>query len=137
MSSEPLFLDTAFVLALLNRRDHYHAKAKALSGRLRKASEIWLTEAVLTEIGNGLAAINRKGAADFIESCYNTPKMKVVTVDRSLFRKALNLYQSRDDKGWGLTDCISFVVMEEHGLYLAMTTDEHFRQAGFSPLMMS
>lgn len=53
MSKESLFPDTAFVLALLNRRDQYHAKAKALSDRLRAASEIWLTEAVLTEIGNG------------------------------------------------------------------------------------
>ncbi len=137
MSKESIFLDTAFVLALLNRRDQHHTKAKSLSGRLRAASEIWMTEAVLTEIGNGLSAINRKGAADFIESCYKMPKMKVVTVDSILFKKALNLYQSRNDKNWGLTDCISFVVMREHGLYLAMTTDEHFRQAGFNPLMVS
>lgn len=61
--------------------------------------------------------------------------MHVVSVDTPLFRRALRLYEDRPDKGWGLTDCISFVVMEEQGLRAAMTTDDHFRQAGFQVLM--
>jgi hypothetical protein len=31
----------------------------------------------------------------------------------------------RSDKDWGLTDCASFVVMEERGLSEALTTDDH------------
>ncbi len=38
---------------------------------------------------------------------------------------------------WALTDCISFVVMEERELTLAATGDRHFRQAGFTPLLGS
>ena len=34
-----------------------------------------------------------------------------------------------------LTDCISFVVMEERGLSEALTSDHHFEQAGFSVLL--
>jgi predicted nucleic acid-binding protein len=48
----------------------------------------------------------------------------------------LQLYQEREDKEWGLTDCISFVVMGDETLYEALTTDEHFRQAGFRPLLL-
>lgn len=135
MNKERIFLDTVFVQAMLNRRDQYHAKAKALLNRVRTASEIWVTEVVLVEIGNALASINRKGAADFIRSCYKTPNVKVVMVETSLLKRALELYNSRPDKEWGLTDCISFVVMKEQSISLALSTDIHFRQAGFKPLL--
>jgi len=51
MNKERIFLDTVFVQAMLNRRDQYHAKAKALLNRVRAASEIWVTEVVLVEMG--------------------------------------------------------------------------------------
>lgn len=135
MNKERIFLDTVFVQALLNRRDQYHAKAKALLKRVRTASEIWVTEAVLVEIGNALASINRKGAVNFIRSCYNTPNIKVVMIDTSLLKRSLEFYNNRPDKEWGLTDCISFVVMEEQSISLALSTDIHFRQAGFDPML--
>ncbi len=69
MKKDRLFLDTAFVQALLNRRDQYHLQAKTLLDRVRNAFEILITEAILVEIGNALASINRKGAVDFINSC--------------------------------------------------------------------
>jgi len=46
------------------------------------------------------------------------------------------LYQNRPDKNWSLTDCISFVVMQEHGITEALTADRHFEQAGFVPLLV-
>ena len=135
MTADRLFLDTAFVIALLNPADQYHAIARRLAGRLRAADEVWVTESVLTEIGDGLAAANRGDVATFIEETYRTPNVKVVTVDTSLFSKALTLYRDRVDKQWGLTDCISFAVMNEHGLTDALTADKHFAQAGFTLLM--
>ena len=34
-----------------------------------------------------------------------------------------------------VSDCISFVVMQEHGLWEALTGDYHFEQAGFRALL--
>ncbi len=48
-----------------------------------------------------------------------------------LFRRGLKLYVERPDQTWSLTDCISFVVMEEHRIRDALTRDHHFEQAGF------
>jgi hypothetical protein len=40
------------------------------------------------------------------------------------------------DKDWGLTDCISFVVMKDTKMTEALTTDHHFEQAGFKALLL-
>ena len=55
MNQARFFVDTAYVLALLNSRDAYHKKAKELLSQLRIAHEVWVTEAVLIEVGNSLA----------------------------------------------------------------------------------
>lgn len=136
MSNERLFLDTAFIQALLNPRDDYHNQAKQLFPRVRAASEVWITEAIFAEVGNALSAFNRNGAVQFIQQCYRTDNIRVVSVDTELLMQALALYQSRSDKTWGLTDCISFVVMQQHNLTDAVTGDRHFVQAGFRALML-
>lgn len=45
--------------------------------------------------------------------------------------KAVALFQNRSDKAWSLTDCLSFVVMQDRGIQQALTGDHHFAQAGF------
>ena len=59
------------------------------------------------------------------------PDIRVLPVDTDLFERALRLCGQRLDKEWGLTDCTSFVVMQEQGLTQVVTTDHHFTQAGF------
>ena len=131
VSKEAVFLDTFFIQALLNRRDNFHSLEKALFPQVQSIPEVYTTEAVLVEIGNALASVNREGAAEFIRSCYTTPNLKVISVDTSLLEKAVELYEARTDKEWGLTDCISFVVMRERHITSVLSADVHFRQASF------
>jgi hypothetical protein len=135
MTGDRFSLDTAFIQALLNPRDDFHDLAKQLFPRVRRADEVWITEAIFTEVGNALSAFNRSGSVQFIEQCYRTDNILVVSVDTDLLMQALALYQSRPDKTWGLTDCISFVVMQQNNLTEALTSDRHFVQAGFHALM--
>lgn len=60
---------------------------------------------------------------------------KVLTASQDLFDKAVTLFTERPDKGWSLTDCTSFVAMQEHNLTDALTSDRHFQQAGFTALL--
>jgi uncharacterized protein len=45
------------------------------------------------------------------------------------------LFRKHADKVWSFTDCVSFALMHELRLRDAFTTDHHFKQAGFVPLL--
>ncbi|MBI3829429.1 MAG: type II toxin-antitoxin system VapC family toxin [Planctomycetes bacterium] len=135
MPLERVFLDTSFALALFNQTDRRHSKARELWPEVRTAREVWLMEAILTEIGNSLSRHQRGVAAQFMRQCYSTSAFKVAAVSPETFQHALSLYQSHADKAWGMTDCISFVVMKRQHVSAALTADVHFVQAGFRALM--
>jgi len=50
-------------------------------------------------------------------------------------KRAAELFRRHDDKEWSFTDCVSFAVMRELKIADAFTTDNHFAQAGFNPLL--
>src|SRR5438034_108058 len=59
----------------------------------------------------------------------------VIAPEQRLFDHGIDLYRKRPDKSWSLTDCISFVVMEQEEVTEALSGDHHFEQAGFKALM--
>ena len=61
--------------------------------------------------------------------------MEVVKADSVSFIDAMNLYVRRADKGWSFTDCTSFRFMKVRKIDDALTSDEHFEQAGFAVLL--
>jgi hypothetical protein len=60
---------------------------------------------------------------------------EIVPATGELFDAGLQLHAGRSDKEWSLTDCISFLIMEQRGLKRALTHDHHFEQAGFIALL--
>ena len=136
MNKDRLFLDTVFIQAILNQNDQYHRRALNLLPRVKKAREVWLTEAILMEVGNALSCFNRQKVVNFIRQCYQTKNMRIVNITTELFEQGLILYESRLDKTWGLVDCLSFIVMQQQGLIDAVTSDQHFIQAGFRALLL-
>ena len=128
---DKLFVDTSFILALINERDQYHDQAQRLSFNFEQ-SFLVTTAAVLLEIGNALASAFRKEAITIISLLRNSDRVEVVDLDTGLFEKALEMYAKYTDKTWGIVDCISFVVMEERGLTNVLTFDGDFAAAGFS-----
>ena len=131
------FLDTAYANALINTRDQWHERAVVWQERLAKERRPLLsTEFVLVEIADGLATVQfRKHAAQMINLLQENPFVEIVPLSSELFEEALELYKKRTDKRWGLTDCTSFIVMQRYGVVDALTTDEHFQQAGFRALL--
>ena len=130
-----IFIDTGYILALINTSDEYHERASAIASEI--VGRFVITEAVLVEIGNTLSKSRwRPAAVATIEDLRSDPDIEVVSISPELFDRAMKLYSSRMDKEWGTTDCISFIVMQDMGIIDALTTDDHFRQAGFRALLV-
>jgi len=130
------FIDTSYAVALVSPRDVDHQIAVDLS-RIYDKKPLVTTDCVLLEIGNSLARNYREPAVDTLNNFLSSPEIDVVSLDKRLFDRAFELYRSRMDKTWGLVDCVSFIVMREREIKDALTSDGHFRQAGFNPLMLS
>ena len=124
------FVDTFYFLALLNPDDAAHDRADRHARA--PTAPLVTTDWVLVEVGDAMAdPRNRAAFLRLLDILRNDPNVEVVPADPDLFARGINLYANRPDKGWSLTDCLSFVVMAERGIVEALTGDHHFKQAGF------
>ena len=131
-----IFLDTSYVIALVNKKDQYHERAAEMA-RVLGDQVLVTTDAVLFEVGNGLARNFKAEAIAVIEEFLNSDEVRIISVDTQLFQRGFDIYKTYQDKAWGLVDCISFIIMRESGIADALTTDDHFEQAGFNVLLKS
>lgn len=130
----PIFADTFYFLAIINPDDRRHHDALNFSSSLQ--SPLLTTAWVLTEVVDGLAKTpNRHLGRQLYLDMRDDPSHILVPPSPRLLELGLNLYHDRPDKKWSLTDCISFVVMQEHCVTEALTGDHHFTQAGFTALL--
>ena len=128
-----VFADTFFYQALLDEGDLSHGQALTQSKVKRT---ILTTEFILLELGNACA--RAEDHADFLALLAGiraSLRTRIIPLDSRLFQRGLELFAGRPDKNWSLTDCISFVVMQDEGLTEALTGDGHFEQAGFKALL--
>lgn len=128
------FADTYFFLALLFQSDEAHQHAndmvRDLSGR------IYTTAFVLTEVADAMAIPGRRQQfVPFLSFLRSNPMITILPPEQEIFDRGISLYDQGPDKSWSLTDCISFIVMQNHGLGDALTADHHFEQAGFNILL--
>ena len=138
--TEVVFWDTAAFVALGNARDDLHRAAVAVSQELAQAKALVLTtDAVLIEVANTFSQVAwRPTAWRLVDALQKSEALQIATiahVDADLWERGWRLYRNRADKDWGLTDCISFVVMDDFGARRAFTHDRHFEQAGFMRLL--
>lgn len=111
-----------------------HRRAVTFSSRI--TGRLVTTDWILTEVADALAdEHNRAKFIYFLGFLRSRPDVEMVRASSPLFDQGLELYRTRLDKDWSLTDCISFVVMEGMGLTDALTGDHHFEQAGFTALL--
>jgi len=131
------FADSGYWIALINPEDRLHERANRLS-KAQPNRRIITTDLVFVEVLNNFAKQGsqfRRIAASFIKTLQRDRNVVRVNSDPLLFEKALERYLARPDKAWSMTDCASFIIMEEQALTEAFAHDIHFEQAGFQALM--
>jgi predicted nucleic acid-binding protein len=127
------FLDTGYVIALEAADDQYHSLAWRHWQELIEQSPAFVTTTyVFDEV---VTFFNSRGlhakAVDVGYRLLESPRVRLIQVDQPLFQEGWKYLQRRPDKRFSLTDCISFVVMQQEELNEALSFDGHFEQAGF------
>jgi predicted nucleic acid-binding protein len=129
-----IFVDAGYLLALLNPRDALFERAQSWAVAIHEP--LITTEYVLWELVNSFSApIDRPKAHAAITEIRTSANWDVVHATPELFSEGLSVHRSRPDKNWSLTDCVSFLVMEQRGLQRALAHDHNFEQAGFEALL--
>jgi len=129
-----MLLDTSGLLCLNYQTEPFHSKAVE---EYEKAI-VHLTHSYIIAEYVALATARRfprKLVLDFITDLLADPDIKFVWVDELLHREAVKLLTLRLDKTYSLCDSVSFVIMRQHQITEALTTDKHFEQEGFIRLL--
>lgn len=132
-----VLVDTAAWIALVNTRDELHKRAEKVMAELRHRDVVLVTtEFILLEVANALCTTAWRGKAiKLIDGLRTVARIRILPAETLLLAAGWQLYASRLDKHWSLTDCTTFVVMKNEGIEQSFTSDHHFEQAGFTKLM--
>lgn len=132
-----VYADSGYWIAMLNRHDQWNSAAVRATQQTR-GRRIVISEMVIVEFLNGVA---RYGAQSRIQAVittrrlYNNPNIEVVKQSSTQLAVAVEHYSQRLDQRWSVTDCASFLIMEERGITDALAHDRDFVQAGFRALL--
>lgn len=134
-----IFADTAGWGHLVDPSQLYHTLAATIYRVARQdGRKLVTTNYILAELVALLTSplrIPRARQIEFITGIKTSPHVQIIHVDATLDAQAWHLLTQRPDKAWSLVDCASFIIMQREGLTEALTTDRHFAQAGFVPLL--
>jgi predicted nucleic acid-binding protein len=133
-----VFADTFYWAALINPRDQWHESALRVRERIHGEVRLVTTESILIELMNYYCEYGgemRNVVVEDIRDIMVDSNITYVEHGPTTFLDAITLYEQRPDKGYSLTDCISMLVMRDHGISEVLTHDGHFEQEGFVVLL--
>lgn len=132
-----VFLDTSGLIAVANADDQWHEIAESIWSDITNTGRALVTTSlVFIELADGLSRIHQRDlAVQIAERLKGSDRVEVVQTDRSLEDRAWTLYRNRQDKEWGMTDCVSMTLLSDRNIRDVLTGDHHFRQAGFNILL--
>ena len=128
-----LFVDTAGWMACADQADPAHKCAcKARDAALEQGEVLVTSDYVVDETLTLLRKRLGLAAAEaWWKQVEGSSRLRWEWIDIARAEKARSLFFRYRDKDYSLTDCTSFVVMQELRLKQSLTTDDHFRQMGF------
>jgi predicted nucleic acid-binding protein len=120
----------------IDRRDPNHTLTAWLVRRLiKEGARLVTTDYVLGESCTLVKARSGPDAAlRLLELLDETVALDVEWIGPERWDRAKALFRKHRDQAFSFTDCTSFSVMRERRITEAITSDAHFRIAGFRPL---
>ena len=128
-----LFVDTAGWMACADGADPAHRKACAARDEwLEQEGRLLTTDYIIDETLTLLRLrLSMEAAENWWHRIAVSKRLQRESINQERAERARGIFFRYRDKLFSFTDCTSFAVMREMGLRQALTTDTHFRQAGF------
>lgn len=131
-----LSIDTSGYFSCLVQRDDRHREAAAILRDARGHRHLVTTDYVLDELFTLPRARCLGHLVDRVfEITFSSRVCRVEWMYRARFEVVPDYLRQHADHACSFTDCFSFCFMVQLGLGEALTEDEHFRAAGFRPLL--
>jgi uncharacterized protein len=128
-----LFVDTAGWMACADASDPAHRKAVVVRDAWLEDGGLFVTSDYVAD--ETLTLLRRRLGMDAAEAWWRqvdgSSRVRWEYISLARADKARGLFFRYRDKDFSFTDCTSFILMRELKLREALTTDRHFRQAGF------
>ena len=133
-----IFIDSLFLIALIAKDDQWYDACQQAMEDLAGRARYFTTYDVLSEVLASLSRGNpqvRTQAVRMVREVMSDPNITLIPQSIGLFTRGLELYASRPDKRYSLTDCISMTVMRDRDISEALTHDRDFESEGFVRLI--
>ena len=127
-----IFIDSGAWIALFDKDDQYHLRAKRLWTQIAVDHPFQVTSnLVLNETLTYLARrIRYPYAVEVGRKPLRHPTLEVFRSRDLDEENALDRMDKWSDQRLGFTDCVSLELMRRHGLYRVFSFDRHFALAG-------
>jgi uncharacterized protein len=137
MASRRVFGDTSFFFALVAKRDPAHRPAVAAYEKLLRAgARVVTTDYIVDEtLTLTKARIDARSAQALLDRIESSEAIDLELLGSDRFVASKQYFRKHSDHGYSFTDCASFVVMDEMEIRSVLTTDRHFKEAGFEILL--
>lgn len=137
MGRSDVFVDTSGLYALVDKKDASFGAAKDEVERVTRAGQrLVVSDYVVDEaVTLAKARSGARVALRILDLIEQSAGIRVERIDAGRFDEAKAFFRRHADHDYSFTHCSSFVVMRELGLRQALTSDRHFSEAGFEPLL--
>lgn len=132
--TDPLFLDTSALYAVLDRDDENHQVASACWRKIMAGDTLVVVSNYV--IVEALALVQRRLGTPAIHTLCNAvlPALKLELLDAELHARAMAAFLTSGRRRLSFVDCSSFELMRSLGLTRVFAFDPHFAEQGFAVL---
>jgi uncharacterized protein len=132
-----IFVDTGHLIAVINPGDQLHEIATLVETDLGGARRV-TSEFVFIELLNYFCNFPKhfkRQISIVVDTLTGDSNYEIIESSHLSFQDGFDLYRSRLDHGYSLTDCISMNIMRERQISDILTNDDHFTHEGFHILL--
>ena len=130
-----IFVDADAYIGNTVESDVHHERVVNLFELLKKKEEDFVTTwDVIDETASKLAQFaTKQHSLAFLDFVFKS-EVSIKFIDKTISKKALDLFKKQTSKNVSLTDCTSMVIAKDMGVTIIFSFDKHYKQNGFKLL---